>query len=102
MLDDRIAAGYDNAETPQGAGEWLVGYEILKKLGDKLQMRTLREFDRRFAGTELLQNCLSTARPGLLPRPNRALAPTDAGAVGSLGVSELVSASQVQRPTPIR
>ena len=61
----------DHAETPQGADDWLAGYEILKKVSDKLQMRTLREFDKRFAGTELLQNWVQDLEMALgdLARP---------------------------------
>ncbi len=57
MLDDRIAEGNDRPNRSEACEVWLDAWRILQRLGDKLQIHTLREFDQRFEGTELLQNC---------------------------------------------
>jgi hypothetical protein len=73
MLDGLIADGYDQRDTPEGCEAWLKAWQMLQQLGDRLQIHTLREFDERFKGTELLQNWVQDlAMPlGDLARPEQ-------------------------------
>jgi tetratricopeptide (TPR) repeat protein len=73
MLDELIAEGYDRRDTAEGCGAWLKAWQILQQLGDRLQIHTLREFDERFEGTELLQNWVQDLEMALgdLARPEQ-------------------------------
>jgi tetratricopeptide (TPR) repeat protein len=73
MLDELIAEGYDQRDTPEGCEAWLKAWQMLQRLGDRLQIPTLREFDERFKGTEMLQNWVQDLEMALgdLARPEQ-------------------------------
>ncbi|MDA1277105.1 MAG: SEC-C metal-binding domain-containing protein [Verrucomicrobia bacterium] len=56
MVDERINDGYGQTDHREGCREWLNAWQILLRLMERLQIRTLREFDKRFQGIELMQN----------------------------------------------
>jgi hypothetical protein len=72
-LDERIAGGYGRRNTPEGCAGWVKAWEIMQQLGGRLQIHTLREFDERFEGTELLQNWVQDLEMALgdLARPEQ-------------------------------
>jgi hypothetical protein len=71
MLNDLIGDGIE-AEAEDRCEIWLAAWRLLVLLADKLRLDTVRAFDERFHGTELLQNWVQDlemelgdlARPG--------------------------------------
>jgi tetratricopeptide (TPR) repeat protein len=73
MFDNRIQDGYDRPDRREGCREWLEAWQVLLRIAEKLQIGTLRAFDERFQGTELLLNWVQDVEMALgdLARPEQ-------------------------------
>ena len=73
MLDGRIQDGYDRSNRQEGCREWLEAWQVLLRLTEKLQIGTLRAWDERFQGTEMLLNWVQDVEMALgdLARPEQ-------------------------------
>ncbi len=73
LIDDGISTGYDLVDVEERCRHWLEVWPALLQLADKLQVERLEELDKRFRGTDYLENWVQDLEMemGDVARPNQ-------------------------------